>query len=119
MHVLAIVAGIAVMFAVLVDAFETVLLPRRVQRHFRITTWFYRYLWLPYVKLARHIHSHARRETMLGYFGPLSLIALLVLWAFGLILAFALLEYAAGERLILGNQPISFGLVLYHSGETF
>ncbi|MBO0910155.1 MAG: two pore domain potassium channel family protein [Acidobacteria bacterium] len=118
MHTLAIVVGIAITFVVLVDAFENVLLPR-VQRHFRITTWFYRNSWLPYVKLARYIRSQARRETMLGYFGPLSMIALLVLWACGLILAFALLEYGGGEQLTSVNQPMTFGLVLYHSGETF
>ena len=119
MHTLPIVAGIAIMFVVLVDAFENVLLPRRVQRHFRITTWFYHFTWRPYVRLARCIRMQARRETMLGYFGPLSLIALLVLWACGLILAFALLEYGGGEHLTAGGQPISFGLLLYHSGETF
>lgn len=119
MHVLAIVAGIALMFVVLVDAFENVLLPRRVQRHFRITILFYRYAWLPYVKLGSYIRSQGRRETMLGYFGPLSMIALLVLWAGGLILAFALLQYGGGEHLALANQPITFGLLLYHSGETF
>jgi hypothetical protein len=119
MNALAIIAGIALVFVVLVDAFENVLLPRRVQRHFRITILFYRYAWLPYVKLASYIQSQTRRETMLGYFGPLSMIALLILWAGGLILAFALLQFGGGEHLASGNQPITFGLLLYHSGETF
>ena len=56
---------------------------------------------------------------MLGYFGPLSMIALLGLWACGLILAFALLQFAGGEHLSLADQPITFRLLLYHSGETF
>lgn len=119
MHILALMAGIAFIFTVLVDAFENVLLPRRVQRHFRITPLFYRYAWVPYGKLASYIQLQTRRETMLGYFGPLSMLALLVLWAVGLIFGFALLQYGGGAHLALGNQPITFKLLLYHSGETF
>ena len=119
MHVLAIIVGIAIILLVLADAFETVVLPRRVQRHFRITILFYRNTWAPYAKLASRIKSQTRRETVLGYFGPLSMIALLVIWALGLIFAFALLEYGGGDHLAFGNQPITFGLMLYHSGETF
>ncbi|HEX3105247.1 MAG TPA: potassium channel family protein [Terriglobales bacterium] len=119
MHSLAIIAGIVIISIVLLDAFETVVLPRRVQRHFRITILFYRNTWGPYAKLASRIKSQTRRETVLGYFGPLSMIALLVIWALGLILGFALLQYGGGDHLAAGNQPITFGLLLYHSGETF
>ncbi len=119
MHVFAIVAGIVVMLAVLLDAFETVVLPRRVRRQFRITSWFYRNTWVPWAKLTSHIKSQTRRETALGYFGPLSMIALLGLWACGLIFGFALLQYGGGEHLFTGNLPINFRLLLYHSGETF
>lgn len=120
MHVVAIIAGLVVLFAVLLDAFESILLPRRVRRqHFRITSWFFRYTWIPYGTLAGKIQSQARRENMLGYFGPLSMIALLALWACSLIYGFALLQFGAGEHLTLGNQPITFRLLLYHSGETF
>src|SRR5947208_436874 len=119
MHILAIIIGAAIILLVLMDAFETVVLPRRVQRHFRITILFYRNTWAPYAKLASHIKSQTRRETVLGYFGPLSMIALLVIWALGLIFAFALLQYGGGEHLTFTNQPITFRLLLYHSGETF
>jgi hypothetical protein len=119
MHILALVAGIAIMLAVLLDAFETVVLPRRVQRHFRITILFYRNTWRPYAKLASLVKSQTRRETVLGYFGPLSMIALLGIWALSLIFAFALLEYGGGGHLAFANQPITFRLLLYHSGETF
>jgi hypothetical protein len=119
MHVIAAIAGAVVIFAVLLDAFETVVLPRRVRRHFRITTWFYRYTWRPWRNLTTHIQSPSRRENFLGYFGPLSLIFLLMLWALGLILGFALLQYGAGEHVQLTNEPINFGRLIYHSGETF
>ncbi len=119
MHIFAIVAGIVILFAVLLDAFETVVLPRRVRRQFRITSWFYRNTWVPWARLASHIKSQTRRETFLGYFGPLSMILLLGLWACGLIFAFALLQYGSGEHLLTGNLQINFRLLLYHSGETF
>ncbi len=119
MHALAIIAGMIVILAVLLDAFETVVLPRRVRRQFRITSWFYRNTWIPWARLTSHIKSQTRRESFLGYFGPLSMLGLLQLWACGLIFAFALLQYGGGEHLITGNQPINFRLLLYHSGETF
>jgi hypothetical protein len=120
MPALAIIAGAALIFAVLLDAFETVVLPRRVRRtHLRITAWFYRGTWPPFAQLASHIKSQTRRETLLGYFGPLSMIALLGLWAIGLILGFALLQFGAGEHLSLAGHEIDFKLLLYHSGETF
>jgi Ion channel len=119
MHAFAAIAGAVIILAVLLDAFETVVLPRRVQRHFRITAWFYRHTWRPWRALVRHISSASRRENFLGYFGPLSIIFLLVLWASGLIFGFALLQYGAGEHVQLSNERITFGRLVYHSGETF
>ena len=119
MHIIAAIAGIAIIAGILLDAFETVVLPRRVTRTHRLTAWFYRYAWLPWARAARRIQSPARREAVLGYFGPSSLILLLMLWAFGLIFGFALLQYGAGEHLQLSNETVNFGALLYHSGETF
>lgn len=119
MLVFATVSGIVIILAVLLDAFETVVLPRRVQRHFRITALFYRRTWIPWRRITSLIKSPGRRENFLGYFGPLSLIFLLALWAFGLIFGFALLQYGAGEHVQLSNEPITFGRLIYQSGETF
>ena len=119
MHLVSVIAGVLVILSVLLDAFESVVLPRRVQRSFRLSNWYYRRSWRRWSFVARHIRSAARREAFLGYFGPLSLLVLLGLWAAGLILGFALLQYGAGEHVAFGNQPITFGLLLYHSGETF
>jgi hypothetical protein len=119
MHIFSIIAGIIIVLAVLLDAFETVVLPRRVQRSFRLTSWFYRRTWIPWRKLASHIEGAARRENFLGYFGPLSLIFLLMLWAGSLIFGFAVLQYGAGEHVQLSGERITFGILVYHSGETF
>jgi hypothetical protein len=113
------IAGIVAILGILLDAFETVVLPRRVQRSFRLTSWFYRRTWIPYRRIANRIPKRSRRENFLGYFGPLSLILLLALWASGLIFGFALLQYGLGEHFRLTGEPITFGLLIYHSGETF
>jgi hypothetical protein len=104
---------------VLLDAFETVVLPRRVTRQFKLTAWFYRRTWIPWTKIAGHIRTASRQQSFLGYFGPLSLIMLLAFWAVGLILGFAFLQYGFGGHEQLGNEPITFARILYHSGETF
>src|SRR5438132_2102758 len=119
MRIFAVIAGIAIVAGILLDAFETIVLPRRITRTFRLTSWFYRNTWVPWARGARRIKSPARREAVLGYFGPLSLIFLLVLWAAGLIFGFALLQYGAGEHFRLSEEPITFGVLVYHSGETF
>jgi Ion channel len=113
------IVGLLLILSVLLDAFETVVLPRRVQRHFRISAWFYPRTWIPWRRISSRIKSRSQRENFLGYFGPLSLIFLLALWAAGLIVGFALLQYGAGEHLQLNNEPLTFGRLLYHSGETF
>src|SRR6476660_3624101 len=109
MHVLAAIFGLLIILSVLLDAFETIVLPRKVQRAFRLTSWFYRHTWIPWVRLSRLIRRNSWRESFLGYFGPFSLILLLVFWAIGLIFGFALLQFGSGEHVRLGNEPISFG----------
>jgi len=115
----AIIFGAVIIGVVLLDAFETVVLPRRVTRHFKLTAWFYRRTWIPWRKIAARIQTVSRQQSFLGYFGPLSLIMLLAFWAASLIFGFALLQYGIGGHEQLGNEPITFGRILYHSGETF
>jgi hypothetical protein len=115
----AIVGGIAIIWVVLLDAFETVVLPRRVLRNFRLTAYFYRRTWIPWRRIAEHIRPTSRQQSFLGYFGPLSLILLLGVWAAGLILGFALVQQGIGGHEQLNQEPLNFGKILYHSGETF
>src|SRR5215471_17051508 len=98
MRIVGSIAGLVIILAVLLDAFETIVLPRRVQRSFRLTSWFYRNTWRPWARFSKHITSTSRREAYLSYFGPLSLIVLLAFWAVGLIFGFALLQYGNGQH---------------------
>src|SRR5579864_1980941 len=118
-HIPAIIGGVVIICVVLLDAFETIVLPRRVTRQFRLTAWFYRRTWIPWRKIAGHMSTPARQQSFLGYFGPLSLLMLMAFWATGLIFSFALLQYGIGGHEQLNNEPLTFGRILYHSGETF
>ena len=118
-HIVGIGFGAAIIWAVLLDAFETVVLPRRVLRNFRLTAYFYRRTWIPWRKIASYIRPTSRQQNFLGYFGPLSLILLLGFWAAGLIFGFALIQYGMGGHEQLSGEGLNFGKILYHSGETF
>src|SRR5580692_6350623 len=118
-HIVAVIFGLVILWVVFLDAFETVVLPRRVTRHFRLTAWFYRRTWIPWRAAARRIKTFSRQQGFLGYFGPLSLITLLVFWATTLILGFALVQFGIGEHEQLSREPITFGRLVYHSGQTF
>jgi Ion channel len=113
------VFGILILWVVLLDAFETMVLPRRVMRNFKLTAYFYRRTWIPWRWIASKIKTASRQQNFMGYFGPLSLIVLLAFWGAGLIFGFALVQYGTGAHEQLSNEPITFGRILYHSGETF
>ncbi len=115
----AIIFGAIIIFIVLQDAFETVVLPRRVSRQFKLTAWFLRRTWIPWSKIAARIRTSSRQQNFLGYYGPLSLIMLLAFWAASLIFGFGLLQYGIGGHEQLNNETLTFGRIIYHSGETF
>jgi hypothetical protein len=119
MHTLIGIVGFALLVAILWDAFESVILPRHVRRSFRIARFFYRTAWAIWSLIAVHIRTPKRREGYLSYFGPLSLLLLIGLWAVSLVLAFAMLQWAAGSALTSSGNPSTFRTDLYYSGTTF
>ncbi len=56
---------------------------------------------------------------MLGYYAPLTVLMLFVMWALGMILGFALLQRAFGTGLVATTGRLGFDAVLYMSGTTF
>src|SRR5262245_10061467 len=119
MGTLACVVGAVLILRVLWDAFEAVVLPRRVTRRFRLTRSFYRSTWKTWSAVARRIGSSKRREAFLSFFGPLSLLMLLCVWALGLIAGFAMLQWALDSGLNVSRGPAGFATYLYLSGTTF
>ncbi len=111
--------GVLLIVVVLWDVFETIVLPRRVTRRFRLTRFFYRSIWFPWSAIARKVRRSKRRETFLSIFGPLSLLMLLTLWAVTLVFGFAFIHWAGGSKISPTNAAASFFTDLYYSGTTF
>ena len=119
MEILSAILGVVLILVILGDAFETIVLPRRVTRRVRLARLFFRYTWLPWSALLRWISSGKRRETYLSFYGPLSLLLLLMVWATGLIFGFAFLHWANGSAVDGARGTPGFSTDLYFSGTTF
>src|SRR5713226_4001278 len=119
MHPWAVALAVLLILVILWDAFETIILSRRVSRKFRLTRAFYRLFWTPWRAAARRVPEGNRRENLLMVFGPLSLILLLVTWAVGLITGFGLLHWGLGSQLSGPSGLTGFREDLYMSGTTF
>jgi len=119
MHLIVGLAGLALIVIILVDAFEAVLLPRRVTHGYRLIRLFYRVSWDVWYGLAIRIPSPRHREWVLSLFGPLSLLVLFSMWAVALILAFGLVHWSLQSTLTPATAGPTFGSYLYLSGVTF
>ena len=117
LRVAATVVGIGLVLLVLWETFETLVLPRRVSRRFRVTRGFYRVLWGIWSRIGSQ-HPGPRRENFLSVFAPLSLIMLLGLWVAGAVLGFALIAYGLDAPLAPAGST-SFGTHVYVSATTF
>jgi ion channel len=115
----AFVAGTAIFATVLWDAFESIILPRRVTRRFRLARAFYKFTWNTWKFLTGLITARRKRETLLSFYGPLSLLILVVVWAIGLVLAFGLMQYGAGSSVNVAGGAPGFATDVYLSGTTF
>jgi hypothetical protein len=119
MGVLVGAVGCILILIVLWDVFETIILPRRVSRKIRLTRLFYLGSWSLVAGLARRMRPGKLRERYLGFFGPLSLLSLFVIWGIGLIIGFAMLHWAFGSRMSVMAGGPGFRTDIYFSGTTF
>jgi hypothetical protein len=118
MSVVTLIAGLACLLAMLLDAFKTIILPRRATGRFRITRIFYILTWNPWQFVTRRLGDPRKREAVLSYYGPLSLILLLIVWASGMVVGFALIFYSLGSPFQDARAIGAFGTDLYYSGTT-
>jgi len=118
LNIPAVIFGILLVLAVLWETFETIVLPRRVTRQFRMTRLFYRFTWAPWRTLAGLRKQKKKRDAMLSYYGPLSLLMLFAFWAVTMVFGFALVHYGDTEQLNGAIFPNHFGNALYLSGTT-
>jgi hypothetical protein len=109
MHLAAFLAGLTIVNGILWDAFETLVLPRTSMRTLRLTRLYYRVTWQCWVMRARTVRADRRRQSFLAVYGPLSVIGLLAMWAAGLVVGFALLQWSQRELLLnLDGNPHFF-----------
>ncbi len=115
-----VLAGLILIAVVLHDVFEVILLPRRVSRNFRLARQFYIWAWRLWRAPTRLIGSARRREVLLSWFGPCSILLLFALWAGCLIAGFAAIHRALGTPMsqAAGRATTTFEYV-YFSGVTF
>jgi len=79
MNLWAVAVAAFLILVTLWDAFQTIILSRRVSRKLRPTAAFYQLLWTPWRAAAKRVHQGNRRENVLTVFGPLSVIVLIAL----------------------------------------
>ncbi len=112
-------AGLALALVILLEAFEAIILPRRVTRKVRVTRFFYRSTWAIWTLVVGKVSGRKLREALLGGYGPISLLLLIAIWAFGLVMGFAMMQYGAGSAVSVHEGGAGFPLDVYLSATTF
>src|SRR5208283_3170063 len=113
------ILGALLILSVLFDAFEAMILPRRLTRRLRVTRLVYWSTWPIWSFLPRRRPPSSFRENFLSWYGPLSMIFMLAVWAAGLVFGFALLYRTLGAPELSNGSKAGFWVCLYMSGTTF
>jgi hypothetical protein len=74
MYLFGLILGSILVALIFHDAFEVMLLPRRVRRKLRFITLLFRYTWNLWSWLAERMVWGSRRDMFLSLYGPLSLV---------------------------------------------
>jgi len=119
MSILWTLLGVALIFLVLLDGFEAMILPRRITHPYRFTAFYYRNSWRGWGAAAGLFRTGRTRQTFLSLFGPLSLLVLFALWASGLITGFGLLHWSLDTAANPNGTPTDLSAYVYLSGGTF
>ncbi len=98
--------GAVIVLVTLYDVFQPVVLPRPAVGRVRLTTTFIDVGWRGWRRVAERPSKLQMREAALAAFAPMMIVALLVIWAFCLVLGYALIF--SGLREGLSPQPDMF-----------
>ena len=122
MHVAAVLFGCFFLAGVLLDAFQTIILPRRPVGRFRITRIFFVLTWIPWTQLSRVCISRKTREQLYSVYGPLSLLLLFVVWAVLLTVSYGLIYFGLHTPFNDPTHPVTvierLRSCMYASGTT-
>jgi Ion channel len=114
---IALILALGLLSIVLQDAFEVMLLPRRVHRRTRFTRFYFGLAWSAWSTIALRLRKGAPREQFLSVFGALSMVVLFAIWATTLITGFGLLEWVLQDDHLQVTSPVTEQI--YMSGVTF
>jgi hypothetical protein len=124
LHVAAFIVALFFCLGVALDAFQTIILPRRPTGRFQITRLFFITTWAPWVLMAERASNKKVREQIYSVYGPLSLLLLLLLWALLLIFGFGMFYFSMsspfGDAMMAHTASAwsQLGTDLYVSGTT-
>jgi hypothetical protein len=105
--------GALIVVATLYDVFQSVVMPRPAVGRIRLSVTLVVNGWSVWRRLAQRPRKLQTREAALAAYAPMAVVGLLILWAFFLILGYALIYSGLHDG--LRPQPGSFGAVLYFS----
>jgi hypothetical protein len=112
LRLLAGIVGAAIVVVMLLDVFQSVIVPRPTGFRFRVSGNISRYTWRGWRSFAQRFDDSERREDFLGTYAPFVLILNLAIWVSGLIVGYGTLLYALD-----GLRPASsFMGTLYFAG---
>src|SRR5438309_888608 len=74
MRILVAIFSVLLIIVTLQDSFESIVLPRRVVRRFRLSRLFYVATWAIWSFIGRKMRAGNRREFYMTYYGPVSLV---------------------------------------------
>lgn len=115
-NALSVILGAAFILLTMNDVFQSVIVPRAVGRHLRISFYAWRYAWIVWPALTWKIAGgdEERREDLLAYFAPGMVVGLIVIWGTLLVLGFGAIMW--GLRGGLAPQVHSFWAAAYFAG---
>jgi Ion channel len=123
-HIAAFIAGLFCCLGVALDAFQTIILPRRPTGRLQITRIFFIATWPIWVVIAERASNKKVRDQIYSIYGPLSLLLLLLMWALLLIFGFGMFYFSMRSPfgdVMMGHTAgawAAFGTDLYVSGTT-
>ncbi len=115
-NALGLIFGLTILLIVFCEAFEVMLLPRRIRRRLRMVRYLFASTWFIWSWIADRLEFGPTRDGLLSLFGPLSLLLLLGSWVGGLIIGFGFIQWSMRTEAGEGSTVASY---LFMSASTF
>ena len=116
LEIAAAVAGAFLIWTALRDVFQSVIVPRAVDRRFRISYYLSRIMWYVWPRIGWRIRDDDKREDFLGTYAPFALVFLFSSWVLVLVLGYGLIFWSIHDQ--LHPQPVNLWTAMYFAGTT-